>query len=233
MLDVTSHDSCERAIKKVESMMAETGLPLVAIVNNAGGSRYLPIEFQDIRDARDLFNTNFFGVMNMIQLTLPLLRASKGRIVNISSIAGIFAPPLQGLYCATKFAVEGMSDSLRREVAHFGISVSLVEPAYVKTPIVETTQAASTSSDAAHEALKQQLYAKFYTEQARKDKLEELAYGDHPEVVSQVIDHAISSPTPRVRYVVANALKGVPAYWLTWLFWLLPARVMDQVLNCG
>lgn len=92
-LDVCKHDACVSALKRVEIMTATMNLPFIALINNAGYLKSIPIEFHNLQDARNMFETNFFAAMNLIQLFLPLLRQSKGRIINISSftaLAGLF-----------------------------------------------------------------------------------------------------------------------------------------------
>ena len=84
MMDVTNHDSCVKAIKIIEDVAVAEQLPFVALVNNAGVSREVPAEFHDINDAKMLFDTNFWGIVDLVQLALPMLRESKGRIVMLS-----------------------------------------------------------------------------------------------------------------------------------------------------
>ncbi len=90
MLDVTSHSSCLHAVKAAQTLSQSSGLPFVALVNNAGISRRSVAEFHNLSDAREVFDTNFFGMVDLTQLTLPLLRTHKGRVLMISSIAGVF-----------------------------------------------------------------------------------------------------------------------------------------------
>ena len=89
LFDVTNHESCVKAVEFLKTYSSEHGLPLVAVVNNAGISRRMVAEFNSLEDARVVFETNFFG-MDLTQLTLPMLRESKGRVVMISSVAGVF-----------------------------------------------------------------------------------------------------------------------------------------------
>jgi len=86
------------------------------VVNNAGISRTSPAEYHLVQDAKQVFDTNFFGVLDLVQLTIPLLRDSKGRIIMVSSLAGLIGRPLTSIYTASKFALEGLSDCLRREM---------------------------------------------------------------------------------------------------------------------
>lgn len=104
-LDVTNEIECKSVIQKVNTMMEK--LPFVALVNNAGTMQSCPIEFHSLNDQRFLFETNVFGAINLIQKSIPLLRKNSGRIINVTSLAGIAAPPLQGVYAASKHALEG------------------------------------------------------------------------------------------------------------------------------
>jgi NAD(P)-dependent dehydrogenase (short-subunit alcohol dehydrogenase family) len=107
---------------------------LDALVNNAGFGVIGPVELVPIEEARRGMETNFFGSVRMIQAVLPGMRArGGGTIVNVSSVAGRVAPPLDGFYSASKFALEGMSEALHFEVGHFGIRIRLVEPGVFET----------------------------------------------------------------------------------------------------
>jgi len=107
---------------------------LDALVNNAGFGVVGPIEKLPIAEARRLFDTNVFGTMRMIQAVAPGMRErGSGTIVNVTSLAGRVAPPLGGVYAASKWAVEGMSEALHYELGHFGVRVRLVEPGYFAT----------------------------------------------------------------------------------------------------
>jgi NAD(P)-dependent dehydrogenase (short-subunit alcohol dehydrogenase family) len=117
----------------VEAAVAAAGT-LDALVNNAGFGVNAPIECTPLSDAKRIFETNFFGTLRMIQAVLPAMRErGSGTIVNITSLAGRAAPPLDGLYSATKFALEGLSESLHYEVGHFGVRVRVIEPGVFET----------------------------------------------------------------------------------------------------
>jgi len=108
------------------------------LVNNAGFAMGGALEETSIAEAKAQFETNFFGAARMVNAVLPGMRAARrGRIINIGSGAGITAEPFAGYYTATKFALEGYSEALRHEVAAFGVTVSIVEPGWYRTAIVE------------------------------------------------------------------------------------------------
>jgi NAD(P)-dependent dehydrogenase (short-subunit alcohol dehydrogenase family) len=132
-LDVRSDESVQAAI---QALLAQTGR-IDLLVNNAGYVQFGAIEENSLADAQAQLDTNLFGVIRMVKAVLPVMRQQgSGRIINISSIIGQVAPPYGGLYATSKFALEGLSEALHEEVRQFGVSVSLVEPSYVNTPIV-------------------------------------------------------------------------------------------------
>lgn len=136
-LDVTDAASAAAAMVKLD----EGGEVVDVLVNNAGYGRIGPVEDVPIEDARAQFETNLFGAIRMIQAVLPGMRQrGAGRIVNVSSVAGVVAFPFMGIYCASKFALEGLSDSLRLELAGFGINVVLVEPAAITSKFAGTSR---------------------------------------------------------------------------------------------
>lgn len=133
VLDVTDAGSCERAIEQV----AATG-PIDVLVNNAGRVMYAAVEETTDAEARELFDTNFFGALNMMRAVLPVMRAQgSGAIVNVSSVNGIVNLPYSALYGASKWALESVTQALCLEVAPFGIRVGIVQPAGFETAIVE------------------------------------------------------------------------------------------------
>lgn len=107
----------------------------VNLINNAGIAVAGPIEALDVSEFRRQFDVNFFAVISVTQAFLPWIRKTKGRILNISSVSGLSAAPFLGPYSASKFALEALSDSLRRELASFGVKVILIEPGPIDTPI--------------------------------------------------------------------------------------------------
>ena len=129
-LDVTDQAQCEAAVADTERTFGRVDV----LVNNAGYGYLAAIEEGEEPEIRAMFETNFFGALSMIKAALPGMRARRsGYIVNISSMAGLVANPGTGYYSATKFALEGLTEALSREVAPFGIRVSLVEPGPFRT----------------------------------------------------------------------------------------------------
>lgn len=177
------------------------------LINNAGYGISGPIEETSIRDAQSLFNTNFFGTLRVIQDVLPLMKKQQsGLIINISSIGGILGLPFQGVYSASKFAVEGMTESLRMEVSSFGINVVLVEPGDFHTGFTDHRKKILNSSSAYAEAQKRTTRIFEHDEQNGADPIQ----------LASLIERIIRSTHPKCRYRVgslsqrfAGSLKGV------------------------
>ena len=179
------------------------------------------------------FGVNVLGTLNVIRAFLPALRKTGdgARIVNVGSLSGVIASPGSATYSASKFAIEGFTDSLRREVAPFGISVSLLEPGYV-TSSMGAKQYASEGplhgvSKAGYE-LYRPIFEGFFEDDRRGSRPEN---SDSPaHTTTAAITDAIVSRTPRTRYACAHAV-GIPVSVLIWLAWLLPDRVVDVLVS--
>ena len=129
-LDVDKHDQIEAAVKAAEDRFGRIDV----LVNNAGYGYLAAVEEGDDADVRAMFETNFFGLAAMTRSVLPIMRAQKsGAVVNVSSMGGFIGFPGSGYYAATKFAVEGLSEALSKEVGPLGIKVIIVEPGPFRT----------------------------------------------------------------------------------------------------
>eukprot|EP00730_Choanoeca_flexa_P012198 TRINITY_DN3627_c0_g1_i1.p1 TRINITY_DN3627_c0_g1~~TRINITY_DN3627_c0_g1_i1.p1 ORF type:complete len:320 (+),score=90.82 TRINITY_DN3627_c0_g1_i1:64-1023(+) len=224
IMDVTKHDQVVQAVAVVKA----SKLPLVGLVNNAGISSRAPLEAYDMDRIRWTYDVNVFGLVDTTQQFLPLLRQHQGRIVNIGSVAGLIALDGAGVYSGTKFAVEAMTDSLRRELLPHGVSVSIVEPAYVKTAIGDKSSGEQASDKWVSKNMLQ-TYASFF-DGADERRQRAFANADTPECTTTAIEDALLSPTPATRYVVANT-HGIPAWITAKLMWLLPDRAADAFLT--
>src|SRR6478736_8686160 len=216
-LDVTDEASMSAAVGEV---LAAHGR-IDVLVNNAGYGSYGSLEEVELAEGRRQFEVNLFGLARMTQLVLPAMRAAgRGRIINISSIGGKMYEPLGAWYHATKFAVEGLSDSLRVELKPHGIDVAIIEPGGTQsewgTISAEGLLANSGSGPYAAQA---KVVA------AALASTDGSAMSSHPEVIAEAIVHAATSPRPRTRYPVG---KGARAILL--LRRLLPDRAFDTVL---
>lgn len=175
---------------------------LDVVVNCAGVGIAGPIEETSIEEAKALFETNFFGTMRVCRAALPSMRRQKGGlIVNVSSIGGLISIPFQGLYSASKFAVEGLTEALRTEVLAFGIRVVLVEPGDFKTPFRERRpkSALSEKSTAYSDGFGKVLAA------VEKDEMN----GHDPAHIARLIERIISNPSPKLRYTIGPPFQRI------------------------
>ena len=226
ILDVTKEVEIESAKQKVLELSEETGKKFIALVNNAGVSRDLPVELQPKETIRFVYGVNVFGLMDVTREFLPLLRWNKGRVINIGSVAGLTAVAGGSTYHGTKHAVEAFSDCLRRELYPHGVSVALVEPAYVESKIFgKSTGGNDPTATLTNEEYK--LYNHVFAN--RKETMKKVLKTASPTTVTDdAIIHAIKSPYPKTRYIVANVL-GLPANVIVPLLSQFPDRVADVI----
>lgn len=176
-----------------------------------------------------MFEVHLFGPMALTQRLLPELRKNKGRIVNLSSITALVVLPTGSAYGASKLAVEGVSDGLRRELADFGVSVSIVIPAYVNTAIFgKVTE--SINKDVELSPAIMDVYGYFFRPEKRRKDRAQVDKASPPSVTTDAITHALTSPCPKTRYIVAN-VNGIPAFLLGWLVWVCPDGLADFIMK--
>jgi NAD(P)-dependent dehydrogenase (short-subunit alcohol dehydrogenase family) len=200
--------------------------PLVGLVNNAGIAVAAPLEFLPIDRLRQQLEINLIGQVAMTQAFLPALRRGQGRIINVSSIGGRVGLPLVSPYNASKFGLEGLSDSLRRELRGQGVDVILIEPGGVKTPIwAKASQLADEMIEGDMPAEAERLYGRMI--EAVRAGTTRIAQetGIEPGEVAEVIGTALTASRPRARYLVGRdaKLRAVMAR-------VLPDRVMDRLI---
>lgn len=220
VVDVTAPDSVAASVAAVERHVAGQGL--AGLVNAAGVAVFGPLEFVPLDVVRRQFEVNLVGSLASTQGFLPLLRRGGGRIVNLGSISGIVAPPFLGPYAVSKFALEGLSDSLRRELRPFGLQVSLVEAGRVATPIWGK---AVDAFDRMRAELPREAEAFYGTTLDALRVGAGRGGGVTSQAVAEVIERALADPRPRARYVV-----GRDASHRRWLRWL-PDAVQDWWLT--
>jgi NAD(P)-dependent dehydrogenase (short-subunit alcohol dehydrogenase family) len=200
-LDVTDDASM---VALAEKIIAETGR-IDVLVNNAGYGSYGALEDVPIAEARRQFDVNIFGMARLTQLVLPHMRARRdGYIVNISSIGGKMWEPLGSWYHATKFAVEGLSDSLRAEVSPFGIKVVVIEPGAIRT---EWAAISADNLEASSAGTVYRDQAKIVSGALRAADKSRVASG--PEVVAEAIAVAVQLRRPRTRYAVGGGARSI------------------------
>ena len=204
IIDVMDSESINAAVANIRNIVGENGLD--GLVNNAGIAVAGPLEFVPLGAAREQFEVNVIGQIAVTQACLPLLRKAKGRIVNIGSIAGLVPKPFAGLYGASKAAMEALTDALRMELDPWGISVSIIEPGSIATPIWEKSGAAALR-------LADKMPPQFHEYYgAAIERVKSMAQnigrnGDPVELVSKTIEHALTSDRPRTRYLVGKEAK--------------------------
>lgn len=228
-LDVTDADSIAAAARQVAGAVGQQGIH--GLVNNAGVVVVGPLEFMPLDRLRRQFEVNVFGQIAVTQAFLPLLRAGRGRIVNISSVSGRVAPPYFGPYTSSKFALEALSDVLRVELRHWGISVSVVEPSNTATPIWQKARSASDEllealrpalAERLSEADRRKYEADFQAMQAATKQMTDSAMP--VEKVVRAVLHALYARRPRTRYPVGGrsraaslAARFLPDRWRDWI----------------
>jgi NAD(P)-dependent dehydrogenase (short-subunit alcohol dehydrogenase family) len=209
-LDVCADDSVHVCVEAV----SRRGGRIDVLINNAGYELAGALEELTPEETRAQFETNFFGVVRMVNAVLPVMRRQKrGRIINVSSLAGVSSIPFLGIYSASKFALEGYTEALRHEVKPFNIQVSLTEAGFLKTPMMNNRQIAT------NRITEYDPWRRRALDAIRAS--EEKAPG--PELVAETLLEIISSNTPRLRYPIGQQAKSVAR-----LRRFLPAGMFEQ-----
>lgn len=216
VMDVRNEDSVNNA---VTAIIAREGR-IDAVINNAGIALAGAVEDTSIDEAREQFEVNFFGVFRVCRAVLPAMRGrGAGYIVNIGSIAGLVAVPYQGLYSASKFALEGLAESLRLEVREFGIRVVLIEPGDHRTALTTNRWLAAQSQ------INPVYLARFRRAVGRMAADEQS--GPAPDRVARLVEHILRHPNPRMRYTTGPP----PERAAVWLKRLLPYGAIEKLMN--
>jgi short-subunit dehydrogenase len=220
-LDVCDEQSMRAAVGEIERAHDAVGV----LINNAGYGSEGPTEEVPMSEVRRQFETNVFGLLRLTQLVLPGMRRQRwGKVVNLSSMGGRMTLPGGGIYHATKYAIEALSDALRFEVRGFGVDVIVIEPGAIKTEFGNTAIArvdalgGGPDYAAFRETLKQQIRSAYEGPMA--------AFAVGPDAVAKVIEKAITARRPRTRYVItlgARVLMGLRR--------VLPDRAFDAFLR--
>lgn len=221
LFDISDHAQIEDAVARIA---AEVG-GLDGVVNNAGIARGGPIEYLPISEWREQFEVNVIGQISVVVATLPLIRVARGRIVFVSSLAGRLATSLLGSYSASKFAIEAVGDTLRRELHPWGIDVSIIEPGAVQTDIWRKARSTAKRLELAMPAEAVERYGPHLRALRREIEDSEL-HGVDPYVVARSVEHALLSRRPKIRYPV-----GADSKVQSMVTRLLPDRVNDAVVR--
>lgn len=194
-LDVTDEESVRSAI---DSVVAKAGR-IDVVVNNAGIGAHGPLEETDDEEVREIFDTNFFGVMNVVRHVAPTMRQQKsGTICNVSSLNGRVAPPFTGVYAASKYALEAASESLYYELHPFGVRVCIVEPGGFETNIENTRRLPRRFTEGSPYLDFDQRFSEALTRLPAAG-----ARGDAQDV-AVMIYNAVNDKEPKLRYLVGQ-----------------------------
>jgi NAD(P)-dependent dehydrogenase (short-subunit alcohol dehydrogenase family) len=202
-LDVARVEAVAAGVAKVEAA-ADGGLH--GLINNAGVYLGGPLEVMRAEEIEQTFAVNVVGLLHVTRACLPMLRAARGRIINISSISGLIALPGVSVYAGSKHAVEAITDSLRVELGPFGVQVIAVEPGGIKTPLWQKGAARDALPDDAATAAVRDLYAPLVK---LLQKLNARPGGLPPEDVAKVVIEALDARRPKPRYLVGRDAKAL------------------------
>jgi NAD(P)-dependent dehydrogenase (short-subunit alcohol dehydrogenase family) len=204
-LDVNDDRSVKNAIDKIVAAQIKR---IDVLVNNAGYGLFGALEDTSIEEIKAQFETNFFGVIRVTQQVLPIMRKQNsggGTIVNVSSVGGRIGVPILSAYQSTKFALEGLSESMSYELEPFGIRVVIIEPGFIRTNIVNSSTSAEKALDPKSPYFPLMQKVKNYF----KSMMENASSSSPPEEVAKVILQAITSENPQLRYTVGNDAAAI------------------------
>ena len=223
-LDLDDSHSIRNAVKQV---LRETDGKLFALFNNGAYAQPGAVEDLDRDTLRKIYETNFFGWLELTNQIIPVMRAQGyGRIIQNSSVLGLVALPFRGAYVSTKYAIEGITDTLRQEIEDTSenIYISLIEPGPIISRMRPNSLIALRANIDMEHSVHRELYKKVV---ARLEKVGPVApFTEPPEAVLKRVIHALESRNPKARYYVT-----IPTYLFAYLRWILPWRSMDRFLK--
>jgi NAD(P)-dependent dehydrogenase (short-subunit alcohol dehydrogenase family) len=215
-MDVTAEESVRKGLQTV--MEREHRLDI--LINSAGAGIAAAVEDTSIADAREQLDVNLLGVLRTIRAVLPAMRKQQsGLIVNIGSICGLIAVPYQGLYSASKFALEGLTEALRLEVGRFNIRVVLIEPGDHRTCF---TQNRRFTEEASRNPAYRDRFQRSITRMAFDEQ-----NGPAPDQVARLVHRVIEKPNPRLRYTTGPSAQRAAV----WLKRVAPHRLLEKLLE--
>ena len=218
ILDVTKPDEIARLGTEV------LGDQRIVLINNAGVATGGPVEAVSMMEWRKAFDVNVFGLIELTQALLPHLRRTKGLVINVGSVSGRVSPPYLGTYSATKFAVRAVSDSLRRELAPFGVQVSLLEPGPIQTPIWQKSLEAGAQMRATFSPEMDAVYGPYIQGVVDSVKMSEKSAVPVSHVTRKVL-HAIHSKDPRPYYPIGKFMT-----LMRMMLAVVPTAMLDKML---
>ena len=232
VLDVTDEDARKRAVDQIAKQAGR----LDALVNNAGTNIGGPLELVSLDDAREQFEINVWGALRLIQLVVPIMRQQGGgRVVNITSVMGKYSLPYSGLYSASKYALEALSDTLRWELSPWNIQVCIIEPGSIESNIGSKARVfRQRFSDDPRYARYLGANGKVRTAAVHQgNRLFGLVQAvgralvdKQPQGVARVIEQALTDEHPRARYK-----SGLDAHVYLLMRWLMPDRLYDYAVR--
>jgi NAD(P)-dependent dehydrogenase (short-subunit alcohol dehydrogenase family) len=188
----------DRSVKDAISQIVAENKRIDVLINNAGYGLFSPIEDVTLGQVKEQFETNFFGVVRVTSEVLPIMRKQrKGTIVNVSSVAGKVGTPVLSAYAASKFALEGLSESMRYELKEWGINIVIIEPGAIRTKVFENVKTGVIRSRS------ESSYADVI-ERASKGFGKMMDNSSSPKLVAETILNAITSKEPEIRYLVGE-----------------------------
>ena len=223
-LDITQKDE----VNSTYEMVKEKTNTLHALVNNAGIYQTGLIDWTPVDDMRKIMDVNFFGHVAMIKKFLPLLISRRGsRVVNICSVVGYLAESDVAAYSASKFALEAFSDSLRREMYSWGLKVSIIEPGYTRTPLIEGLENSLRSlwKDLDDDTQKRWGEGFFQSTITKTLKNPRILNAENPQKVVKALRHAVMNSAPQIRY-----RPGWQSSLFCFPLSIIPAWIADFIL---
>lgn len=222
LLDVTDDSRIAAAAERIGQEVGEAGLD--GLVNNAGIGVFGPLETLPIEDLRRQIEVNLIAQVAVTQAMLPSIRRARGRLVFVSSVGGRIALPFGGAYHASKYAIEAVADSMRRELRPWGIGVAAIEPGSIDTPIWERGEQIADEIAVRTPDAQEELYGKTI-ERFRVAVKKTAARGIDPDEVAKAVAHALTARRPRTRYLV-----GLDARGQALLSRFFPDRLLDRII---
>lgn len=219
LLDLGNTSSIDQAFADLKALGVDS---LDGFINCAATLHGSPLETVPAAEMQYIMQTNLFGTLHAVQLAIPLLRPTKGRIVLVGSLSGTWVMPLTGMYCASKFALEAVCDGLRRELYPWGIKVVLVKPGGIKTRM-----SMGHVEDVKREMENLEGNARLYQPLYRAHALavpKSFRYATPPENIADDVIKGLRLRTPRARY-----FSGVDCKIMGMLAWLLPDSALDWI----
>lgn len=226
-IDITNSEDINNLIKFAESKCSKDGL--FALVNNAGIANEGPIEWTPVATFRRVMEVNYLGHVAVTKALLPLIRKGKGRVINISSLAGTFVPLNLAAYSAAKFALESFTDSLRREMMMFGVKVVKIAPGYMNTTLLDAHWKETKSSwDASNDEIKA-AYTEKHLEKLKAFTEHEKQVAESPKQVVDKMVECVCAVDPSPKYIVGKL--PIPMFILLNLPYSMLDKTITAIIN--